>query len=106
MVPDLGEVALTRPYSGPTPNQVQKAGAGNLKSEQRTSSPTKAPPTLKNKCEIVDLEKEQLQLKWEKLLGPKFTIVVSLINVFNLRYRTSIFLIALWNYSGNYQKQR
>ena len=71
MVPDLGEVALTRPYSGPC-EQVQvpnHRGPSDIQMSSRGSSAV---------AKSAETEKEELQLKWEQILGQKFTIVVSL----------------------------
>ena len=70
MVPDLGEVALTRPYLGPS-EQVQVPNHRGPSDIQTSSKGDQG-------SSVAETEKEELQLKWEQILGQKFTIVVSL----------------------------
>ncbi len=73
MVPDLGEVALTRPYSGPS-EQVQVPNHRGPSDILMSSRGVQGSSAVAKSAET---EKEELQLKWEQILGQKFTIVVS-----------------------------
>jgi hypothetical protein len=86
MVPNVSEVALTRPYTGPCdliPNHIEMQNFSIIDNDLgyvendvdyvdngfQTSGALPGPKETK--------EKEEMQLKWEQIVGSKYSVVVS-----------------------------
>ncbi len=86
MVPNVSEVALTRPYTGPDdliPNHIEMQNFSIIDNDLgyvendvdhvdngfQTSGALQGPKETK--------EKEEMQLKWEQIVGSKYSVIVS-----------------------------
>ena len=84
MVPNVSEVALTRPYTGPgdlIPNHIDNFcndgdddGDNDANDVDDVDNGFQASRT---QPESQETEKEELQLKWEQIVGSKYSVVVS-----------------------------
>jgi hypothetical protein len=110
MVPNVSEVALTRPYTGPCdliPNHIEMQNFSIIDNDLgyvendvdyvdngfQTSGALPGPKETK--------EKEEMQLKWEQIVGSKYSVVVSFLvfchHFYLLPYFFLHFCVKYWN---------